>query len=335
MSGKEIKVGVVGLGLMGERHVRVYDKMPLVELYALCDMNTERAKYMSSKYHAKCFTDLEDMLRDPELDAIDIVLPDNMHRDATIMAAKYGKHIMVEKPMANRLEDAEAIYEALKDYDKTFMIGQILRFDPRYCMAKESVSSGKLGDIVSVYARRNSPITGPKHYCGATDLSTHVMVHDIDAIQWVLRDRIKTVYAKASDRVLREYGMKDCIHCMFTTEKGTIGTMEACWILPETAPSSIDDLLEVIGTEAAAYTENCGEGFMLVDQTRADATDSRHWPELNGGISGALYEELTEFICCVAGKKKTMTSPADGLYLVRVIDAIERSIREEREIILD
>ncbi len=335
MGKQAIKIGVVGLGLMGERHVRVYDKMPLVQLYALCDMNEGRARELSETYHTRCFSNLEDMLRDPELDAVDIVLPDNMHRDAIILAARYGKHIMVEKPMANNLADAEAIYQALRGFDKAFMIGQILRFDPRYAMARDCVQAGRLGDIVSVYTRRNSPITGPRHYKGATDLSQHVMVHDIDAIQWVLGERIMTVYAKASDRILREIGMTDCIHCMFTTEKGVLGTMEACWVLPETSPSSIDDQLELIGSDAAVYTKTCGDGFMVVDGARADATDSRHWPDLNGGVSGALYEELTEFVRCIAGESVSMISPADGLYLVRVIDAIERSIREGREITLD
>lgn len=330
-----VKVGVAGLGMMGERHVRVFDKMPVVELYALCDANAERAKELSERYGTKCYTNVEEMLKDPELDAIDIVLPDRLHRDAILMAAKYGKHIMVEKPMASTVEDAQIIADALRDYDKTFMIGQILRFDPRYSMAREAVQSGKLGTPVSVYARRNSHIIGPKHYNGATDLVPHVMVHDIDAIQWILGERIKTVYAKASDKIFHDKGMKDCVQFMFTTESGLFGQMEACWILPEVSITSIDDQLEIIGTESTVYTKNCGEGFMLLDERKADAVDSRHWPDLNGGVAGALYEELTEFVRCVEGGKASMISADDGLYLIKVVEAVEESIRLGKEVTIE
>ena len=90
-----VKIGVAGLGKMGERHVRVFDKMPVVELYALCDVNAERAKEMSELYGTKYYTSVEDMIKDPELDAIDIVLPDRLHRDAILLAAKYGKQRLV------------------------------------------------------------------------------------------------------------------------------------------------------------------------------------------------------------------------------------------------
>lgn len=332
---KAVKIGVAGLGMMGERHVRVYDKMPVVELYALCDANPERAHAMAEKYGTKCYTSVEEMLQDPQLDAVDIVLPDRLHRDAILLAAKYGKHIMVEKPMASTIEDAKIIADTLRGYDKTFMIGQILRFDPRYSMAREAVQAGKLGIPVSVYARRNSHIIGPRHYNGATNLVPHVMVHDIDAIQWILGEKIKTVYAKASDHIFHDKGMLDCVQCMFTTQSGLFGQLEACWILPEVSITSIDDQLEIIGTESTVYTKNCGEGFMLLDERKADAVDSRHWPDVNGGVSGALYEELTEFIRCVEGVKTSMISADDGLYLIKVVAAIERSIQEGREITID
>lgn len=330
-----VNIGIVGLGLMGERHVQAFDKMPLINVYAVCDASRERAEVMGEKYHAKCFTDLEEMLKDPELTAVDIVLPDNIHRHAIELAVRYRKHIMVEKPMACTLEDAKAIYEVTRDYDRTFMIGHILRFDPRYSAARDAVRSGQLGDVISVYARRNSPVTGPRHYHGASDLSTHVMVHDIDAIQWIMDSKIKTVFSKASKKVLADLQMTDCIHTLFTAENGALGTIEACWILPETTPSSIDDQLELIGSKAAVYTDSCGDGLQIIDRQRADAPDSRHWPDLNGGLSGALYEELTDFVRCVSGQKQSIISAEDGLSVVKVVDAIERSILEGREITIE
>lgn len=327
-----LNIGIIGLGLMGERHVRVYNKMPLVNVYAVCDANEARAREMADRYGAKAYTDLERMLADPELTAVDIVLPDNMHRHAVELAVQYGKHIMIEKPMACTVEDAEKMYEVLKDYDKTFMIGHILRFDSRYSTAREAVRSGQVGDVVSVYVRRNSPIDGPRHYRGATDIDTHVMVHDIDAIQWILGSKIRTVFARSSNRVLGEIGMTDCIHTIFTTDSGAMGTIEACWILPTSSPTSIDDLLEIIGSKAVVYTSNCGTGVTVVDAARVDAPDLRHWPELNGDLSGALYEELTDFVRCVLGEKTSCITAEEGLYIVKVVNAIRESIRTKSEV---
>ena len=94
----------------------------------------------------------------------------------------------------------------------------------------------------------------------------------------------------------------------------------------------IDDQLEIIGTESPVYTKNCGEGFMLLDERKADAIDSRHWPDLNGGVAGALYEELTEFVRCVESGKESIISAEDGLYLIKVVEAVEESIRLGKEI---
>lgn len=329
---EKLRIGVVGLGLMGERHVRAFDKIPFVELYALCDVNEQLLSDLAEKYDAKPYTNLEDMLKDPELDAVDIVLPDNMHLNAIELAVKYHKHILVEKPMACILDEANKIHEITKDYDKTFMIGHILRFDPRYAGAKEYVEKGEIGEVVSLYCRRNSPITGPLHYQGDTDLSMHVMVHDIDAAQWIVGSRIRTVYAKATNKVLKDYNMTDAIHALCTFENGLVATFEACWVLPVATPGSIDDKMEIIGTKGSIYTDSCDKGLTKITAERAEAPDSRHWPELNGTISGALYEELTYFVNCIIKGEKSMISSYDGLSTIQVVDAIERSISEGREV---
>jgi UDP-N-acetylglucosamine 3-dehydrogenase len=329
---KTIKVGSVGLGLMGERHACGYDKMPLVELAAVCDVSETRAKAVSSRFGSACYTDFETMLKNEELDAVDIALPDNMHLGAVELAVKYNKHILLEKPMASTLSDAEKIYALTRDYNKTFMIGYILRFDPRYAGAKETVSSGRIGEGVSFYARRNSPIAGPLHYKGFTDLSMHVMVHDIDALQWIFNSRIVSVFAKGSNRVLKEYSMTDCIQALVTLENGVSGCIEACWILPEALAGSIDDKLEIIGTKGVIYTDSCDKGITVVDQKRMDEPDSRHWPALHGAVSGDLYEELTSFINCVCRGKPSIITSMDGLSAIKAVDAIERSVKTGSEI---
>ena len=162
-----LKIAVIGMGQMGMHHARVFKKMPLVELAAICESDNDRREKAREEFNCRAYANYNELLVDPAIDAVSIVLPDNMHRDCVEMAVKNKKHIFLEKPLANNLDDGQAMYDALKDYEKVFTVGFILRFDPRFAMIKESLDDGTLGDIIHAYCRRNSPITGPRRYIGA------------------------------------------------------------------------------------------------------------------------------------------------------------------------
>ena len=156
----QIKVGVIGFGQMGQVHAGIYNKLPGVKLTAVCEYNDDRRALAEETYGCKTYKDYKDMLTDPEIEAVSIVLPDNMHREAVEIAVANKKHILLEKPLAKELKDGEAMYEITKDYDKVFTTGFLLRFDPRFNLIKQSLDAGELGDIIHMYCRRNSPIVG-------------------------------------------------------------------------------------------------------------------------------------------------------------------------------
>ena len=150
------------------------------------------------------YKDYKELLKDTAIEALSIVLPDNLHREAVELAVQAGKHILLEKPLAKELEDGKALYEITKDYDKVFTTGFLLRFDPRFAMIKERLDSNELGDIIHCYVRRNSPIIGPRRYIGASDLSMHVMINDIDYINWWMDCQPVKVFAKYRSVLLRK-----------------------------------------------------------------------------------------------------------------------------------
>jgi len=330
-----LNVGVIGLGLMGARHALVLDKIPLVNLKSICDANVERLENYSRQLNAKGYTDYNEMLNDEELDAVSICLPDNMHLNVVKASVANNKHIMLEKPIASDINEGKEIYDLVKDYDKVFTVGHILRFDPRFSEVKRCIDEGQMGDIIHLYCRRNSPVTGPKHYRGFSDLSMHVMIHDIDAVNWFFNSNPVKVYAKARSVVLKEYNMTDCIFALIEYESGAIACLEACWVLPENSPSSIDDKVEIVGTKGAAYIDSCDRGVNIVTAGKIEYPDSRHWPEVNGEIGGALYEELTSFINCVVKGRKPVIGACDAVKALEVVDAIEKSIKDGCEIRLN
>ncbi|WP_052649882.1 Gfo/Idh/MocA family protein [Planococcus massiliensis] len=327
-----IRVGVIGMGQMGTHHAEIYKKLPLVELVAVCEYNDDRRKEAEQQFDVVAYKDYKEMLANPDIDAVSIVLPDNIHREAVEVAVANNKHILLEKPLAKTLEDGQAMYEITKDYEKVFTTGFLLRFDPRYNMVKQALDSGELGDIIHLYCRRNSPITGPKRYIGASDLSMHVMIHDIDYINWYMGCNPVKVFAKGRSVLLKEHGMQDVIYAIVTYENGAIACLEACWVLPENSPTSIDDKLELVGTKGVAYVESSDNGVRFISDKRIQYPDTRHWYYTNGEVAGDLAEELMAFINNIIHGTKSIITPKESLDSLRVVDAIERSLAEGKEV---
>lgn len=329
----KIKVGVIGVGQMGTLHAQIYQKMPQVELVALCEFNDIRRAELEQEFKdATLYKEYKEMLKNPEVEAVSIVLPDNMHREAVELAVKEKKHILLEKPLAKELEDGQAMYEITKDYDKVFTTGFLLRYDPRFAMIKERLISGELGDIIHCYVRRNSPIIGPRRYIGASDLSMHVMIHDIDYINWWMDCQPVKVYAKNRSVLLKENGMNDVIYALVTYENGAIACMEACWTLPENSPTMIDDKVELVGTKGVAYVDSCDQGVRFISEKGIQYPDSRHWYYVNGEVCGDLAEEVMAFVNNIVNQTKSIITPKQSLDALRVVDAIERSIKEGIEV---
>lgn len=327
-----IRAGVIGMGQMGTYHAEIYKKIPLVELVAICEYDDEKREEAEKQFDCKGYKDYKEMLIDTGIDAVSIVLPDNIHREAVELAVKNKKHILLEKPLAKTLEDGKALYDITKDYDKVFTVGFLLRFDPRFNMVKQAIDDEELGDIIHLYCRRNSPIIGPKRYIGASDLSMHVMIHDIDYINWYMGCEPVKVFAKGRSVLLKEHGMQDVIYAIVTYENGAIACLEACWVLPENSPTSIDDKLEIVGTKGVAYVDSSDNGVRFVTDKRIQYPDSRHWYYTNGEVSGALSEELMAFVNNIVHQKKSVITSKEAFDSLRVVDAIERSLEEGQEV---
>jgi len=332
--GEAINVGVIGVGQMGTYHAEIYQKLPQANLMAVCEYDDERRAEAEKRFNCIGYKDYRDLLENPEIEAVSIVLPDNMHREAVELAVAGNKHILLEKPLAKELKDGEAIYQITKDYDKVFTVGFLLRYDPRFNKIKKALDDGGLGDIIHIYCRRNSPIIGPRRYIGASDLSMHVMIHDIDYINWYMGCEPQKVFAKSRSVLLKENGMNDVIYAIVTYENGAIACLEACWVLPESSPTTIDDKLELVGTKGVAYVDSCDHGVRFVTNEKIDYPDTRHWYYVNGEVCGDLAEEVMAFINNVANGTKSIITPKETLDSLRVVDAIERSLAEGKEVAL-
>ena len=153
-----VKYGIIGLGFFGEMHAEVLSRMAGVELSAVCTRRPGRLKDIAGQFNIpKIYTDYRELLRDDDIEAVSIVTHINDHKDITVEALNAGKSVFLEKPMAGSVVDCDAIIAAAKSAAGKFMVGHICRFDPRVNMAKAAVDEGRIGEVVSMHARRNLP----------------------------------------------------------------------------------------------------------------------------------------------------------------------------------
>ena len=332
MANDFINIGVIGLGRMGQVHAHGFHKMPLVNLKAVADVNPGLLAETSEKFGAKGYADYNEILEDPSINAVSICLPDNMHKDCILRATQAGKHVLCEKPLVNNLADALEIEKKLRGYDKVFMVAYCLRYDLQRAALRERLLAGDFGEVIHIYSRRNSPIVGPRHYAGYSDLADHVMIHDIDYINWLLRSKPRKVYAKSRSVLLKDKNMTDAIFALLTYPSGELVCLESCWVLPELTPMALDDRLELIGTKGSAYLE-CSEAAVMFVSNRDAEKPVRHGGDFKAAeAAGMVYEELNEFVRCVIAGKTSEVTIREAVEDIEVVEAICLSAKEGREI---
>ena len=150
---KPVRVGVIGVGLWGTMHVEAYQALPHVQVIAIADAVPLVARRVAESHNIPhWFADYQDLCALDEIDAVSIVTPEAEHLEPVRAAAGAQKHFLVEKPIASTVDEAQAIVTAARDADVLLMPGHILRFENRYALIHEMLTSGELGRVVSIQA---------------------------------------------------------------------------------------------------------------------------------------------------------------------------------------
>ncbi len=154
-----IKVGLIGAGIMGSRgHFPGYMEIPnKAQFVAVCDKNPKAVQSIVEKSGAKGYSDYQDLINDPSVDAVDICLPHNLHGPVALAALRAGKHVIVEKPFTIDLEQADEIIAEAKKRKLTLMVAENMRFIKAYEVAKRLVDSGEIGEICYVRGYTGGP----------------------------------------------------------------------------------------------------------------------------------------------------------------------------------
>lgn len=321
-----VRIGVVGIGRWGEVHARTLSQLSEVELGGLWDMDAARTDAVARELGCGQYPDLDRLLADVE--AVVVATPDSVHRPACVAAARAGRHILLEKPIATNVDDARAIIAAAEKAGVQLAVGHILRFEPRYHGLWQAVRAGDLGEPVYVNVQRANLLEHGRRRASDTDVDFFLAIHDFDIAQWIVGSPITEVFARGVQKIYADTSAHDCIVFSLAFQNGAIGQVLCAWSMPDGSGSSLDAFFHFVGTGGSASITLRGTGFRV---TRAyDAWPDPYDVSVLGQSAGPLATELRHFARTVRQGLEPAASGREALCALLAIEAGRRSLSTGR-----
>jgi len=311
---KRLRLAVIGAGFWGRNHIRVLSEIPEAELIAVCDINRERAEAISKKYNIKAYADSRDLYRKEDFDAVTIcVWSTNLYSKA-IEALDAGKHVLVEKPMASRVDEAEKMLEAAESAGLHLTVGFIERFNPAVKRLKEAIKGGRIGRPVSATGKRVSK--WPERI-GDVGVVKDTAIHDIDLMRFIFEEDPIAVYARAGR--LKHKRFEDYVQVMLAFPDEKSAFLEANWLTPYKVRK-----LTVTGSEAIITVDYITQEI-TIETSNQTLIPRYKWEE-------PLKLELQHFVDSILNNNKPIVTGLDGVKALKIAEAILESA-EKRKII--
>src|SRR3989338_6439896 len=311
-------VAVIGLGNMGKHHARNYAKMNNVKLVAVCDLNEELAKNTAEMFSCRYYTNYEEMLDKEEIQAASVVVPTNFHKETALTCLRRGINILIEKPIAGTVEDAQEIIDTAKEKNLLLQVGHIERFNPAVQKLKEIVNSGKLGELTSIIARRVGTV--PVQVRDANVL-IDLAVHDIDIINYIYDAYPETVLGNIGKAIIEK--REDYAEIFLKYGKRS-GFIQVNWITPVKIRN-----LSVTGSKGYAELNYITQELTIYESNYTkEVLDEYGDTVIKFGLPDKtqvgieqmepLYLELKDFIRCVQTKKQPLVNGEVGLQALKI-----------------
>ena len=314
---RTVNVGVIGVGAMGYNHARVYYKLEEANLVAVSDVSERTLNKVAKKYDAKGFTDYDDLLKDPEIKVVSVCVPTTFHHDVVMEAIKHGKHVLVEKPIAFTLKEAEEMIAAAKEAGVILATGHVERFNPAVQKAKELIENDVIGDIVSASAKRVGPFPPRIKDVGVTiDLA----IHDLDVMNYLLDEEVIQVYGTMNS-ILEKCEFEDHAEIMINFENESTGILEVNWLTPYKRRQ-----IEITGTDGIISVDYIEQSIDVYGKFAQDIDIKHEEP---------LKEELTSFLKAVVNETEPEITGEDGLKALKMVIAATKSSKEHKPISFD
>ncbi len=344
---EKIRVAVIGL-FHGMNHVRSALKCEDAQLVALCDLK-EKYRKDAVKYGVPFYLDYNEMFEKEEIDGVVLAIPNNLHAQLSEECGKRGINVLVEKPVASTIKDADRIIEAEKKYNIKILVGHHRRFSTYIQRLREAVQKKEIGEFVCANIMWNTlknkeyyqEIWRTKEGGGILNINA---IHDIDDMRFIVGD-ISQVYAEISNRI-RDFDVEDTASIVLKFKEGGMANI----ILSDCTPSpffyeascyedkgfspTLKDCYYIFGTKASIAMPSM-EKYYYIEEER----EGWRWPITNSRIEiprvNPMLEEMKNFCKIIRGEEQAVTTAKDAKKSLKVILAIKDSARTGKTVQID
>ncbi len=331
-----VKIGVIGLGRMGQLYTRLLaTQVSGVHLDAVAEVGVQsRSQIMSELDVAHAFADAYELLALPELDAVVIATPTSTHYDLVIAAAKAGKAIFCEKPLALTLEENRSILQAVASAQVPLQVGFMRRFDAAYQRAKTLITDGQIGHPVTFKSLSRDPFCPPGEYMDPAKsggLILDMAIHDFDLARWLVGSEVERVTAEGTVLVCKELAAVGDIDNALVNMRfvnGALGNIEAS----RNAFYGYDIRTEVLGSEGAVMI-GVHQHTPVLLLNRAGAHHDV-MPYLMERFGDAYRAQLQHFVDCLHNGQSPAVGGAEALAACKIGIAATRSYQAGRPVTL-
>jgi len=304
---RKLGVAVIGTGFWGRNHARVFKELAETELLAICDVDPERARTVAAQLGTKPYTSTEKMLKNKDIEAVSVCTWSTSLAKEALRALKAEKHVLVEKPMAASVRQAEQLLKTAEDEGLHLTVGFLMRFIPGLQRIRQEVKDKTIGEPVCATAKRVSE--WPERI-GDVGVVKDTAIHDLDVMRYVFNEDPVTVYAKTGS--MRNTKFEDYAQIMLTFKGGQSSFIESNWLTPYKTRTLI-----ITGSEA----------IMKLDYITQELTieNAKETLQPRYALKEPLKLELQHFAKCIISKEKPLITGMDGLKALQIAETALKS----------
>jgi len=339
-----IRFGLLGCGRIAKRHSDLLggNHIEGAKLVAVCDGVRARADALAAKFSVPAVYDIDDFLARKDIDAVSVLTPSGLHPQHVIACAKAGKHVVVEKPMALRLQDADDMIRACDEAGVKLFIVKQNRFNVPVVKAREALDAGRFGKLILGTVRvrwcRDQAYYDQDAWRGTWAYDGGVLSnqasHHVDMLEWFFGD-VVSVHARAVT-ALAKIETEDTAVATLKFKNGALGIIEAT---TAARPTDLEGSLSVLGekgmVEIAGFAVNQIRHWRFIDETPADKEVIEKFsvnpPNVYGFGHQAYYEHVVD---CLTNQRAALVDGLEGRKSLELITALYESIETGREVSL-
>ncbi len=312
MNGTDMKAAVIGAGRWGTNYIRTFAEIG-VEVKWICARSEETLKKAAdaAKVKAKATTKYEDILNDREVEAVAIVTPGSTHYRIAKDALKAGKHVLAEKPLALNSKEAQELVDIARKEGRILMVGHLHRFNPAIRQIRKDIEAGAFGKIsyISSFGAGNGPVR--------SDMSAlwDFGPHDASIAAYLLGKYPEEVSANGASFLKKD--INDVVTIDMKFSGSAFATAFGSWLYPIKKRE-----VAVVGEKIMAAYDDYEKRLRYVDAKSGRSRDVKF------GSGKPLTEQLRHFVDCVERNRKPVSDGAEGVKVVKILEAAERSMKE-------